>query len=222
MARYYKVKGFRPGKQDVSVKFTLTDGRRGGVLTQASVLTVTSNATRTSPVKRGKFILEQFLGAPPPPPPPDVPELKESGVDLTATLRKRMEQHRANPNCAVCHAKLDPLGFGLENYDAIGSWRDKEGEAPIDASGVLPSGQSFNGSKELKAILLSRSGEFTRCLAEKMTTYALGRGLDYYDRCAVDRIAQAVEKDGHKFSRLVVEIVKSDAFRKRRPKGTDQ
>ena len=222
MARYYKIKGFRPGKQDVSVKTTLTDGRRGGVLTQASVLTVTSNATRTSPVKRGKFILEQFLGAPPPPPPPDVPELKESGVDLKATLRKRMEQHRADPNCAVCHAKLDPLGFGLENYDAIGAWRDKEGETPIDASGVLPSGQTFNGSKELKAILKARSGEFTHCLAEKMMTYALGRGLDYYDRCAVDRIAESVAKDEYRFSRVVVEIVKSDAFRKRRPKGTDQ
>ncbi len=222
MARYYKIKGFKPGKQDVPVKVTLTDGRRGGVITQASVLTVTSNATRTSPVKRGKFILEQFLGAPPPPPPPDVPELKESGVDLKATLRKRMEQHRADPNCAVCHAKLDPLGFGLENYDAIGAWREKEGEATIDASGTLPSGQSFSGAKELKAILKGRSGEFTRCLAEKLMTYGLGRGLDYYDRCAVDRIAQAVEKDGHKFSRLVVEIVKSDAFRKRRPKGTDQ
>ncbi len=219
MARYYRIKGFKPGKQDVSVKVTLTDDRRGGVLTQASVLTVTSNATRTSPVKRGKFILEQFLGSPPPPPPPDVPELKDAGVDHKATLRKRMEQHRADPNCAVCHAKLDPLGFGLENYDAIGSWREKEGEAPIDASGVLPSGQSFKTPKELKAILLSRSGEFTRCLAEKMMTYGLGRGLDYHDRCAVDKLAASVEKDGHKFSRLVVEIVKSDAFRKRRPKG---
>jgi mono/diheme cytochrome c family protein len=222
MARYYRIKGFKPGKQDVSVKVTLTDDRRGGVLTQASVLTVTSNATRTSPVKRGKFILEQFLGAPPPPPPPDVPELKDAGVDLKATLRKRMEQHRADPNCAVCHAKLDPLGFGLENYDAIGSWREKEGEAAIDASGVLPSGQSFQTPKELKAILMGRSGEFTRCLAEKMMTYALGRGLDYHDRCAVDKLSTAVEKDGHKFSRLVVEIVKSDAFRKRRPKGVDQ
>ena len=133
-----------------------------------------------------------------------------------------MEQHRADPNCAVCHAKLDPLGFGLENYDAIGAWRDKEGDTTIDASGVLPSGQTFNGSKELKTILKARSGEFTHCLAEKMMTYALGRGLDYYDRCAVDRIAESVAKDEYKFSRVVVEIVKSDAFRKRRPKGTDQ
>ncbi len=221
MARYYRIKGFKPGKQDVSVKVALTDDRRGGVLTQASILTVTSNATRTSPVKRGKFILEQFLGTPPPPPPPDVPELKDAGVDLKATLRTRMEQHRADPNCAVCHAKLDPLGFGLENYDAIGSWREKEGEAPIDSSGTLPSGQSFKTPKELKAILMGRSGEFTRCLAEKMMTYALGRGLDYHDRCAVDKLAAAVEKDGFKFSRLVVEIVKSDAFRKRRPKGVN-
>ena len=222
MARFYKIKGFRPGRQDVSVKVTLTDGRRGGVLTQASVLTVTSNATRTSPVKRGKFVLEQFLGTPPPPPPPDVPELKDSGVDLKASLRKRMEQHRADPNCATCHAKMDPLGFGLENFDAIGAWREKDGEADIDPSGVLPSGQTFAGPKELKAILKARSGEFTRCLAEKMMTYALGRGLDYYDRCAVDKIAALVEKDEYKFSRLMVEIVKSDAFRKRRPKGTDQ
>jgi mono/diheme cytochrome c family protein len=224
LARFYRIKNFKADRLDNFVKTPLTDvdrDRRGGILTQASVLTVTSNPTRTSPVKRGKYILEQILNAPPPPPPPDVPELKDAGVDLTATLRKRMEQHRADPNCAVCHAKLDPLGFGLENYDAVGAWREKEGEATIDASGTLPSGQSFSGAKELKAILKGRSAEFSRCLSEKLMTYGLGRGLDYYDRCAIDKIVAAAEKDGHKFSRVIVEIVKSDAFRKRRPRGTD-
>jgi len=222
MARHYGIKNFKGGKQDVLVKWDLTDGCRGGLLTQASILTVTSNPTRTSPVKRGKWVLEQIFNTPPPPPPPDVPDLKEGKEALTAgTVRQRMEQHRANPNCATCHAKMDPLGFGLENFDAIGSYREKDGGAPIDASGVLPGGKTFDGPKELRKILLDRRGDFTRCLAEKLMTYALGRGLDYYDRCAVDRVADSVARDGHKFSRLAVEIVKSEPFRKRRPKGTN-
>ena len=213
----------RAANNETFAKVTLTGDRRGGVLTQASVLTITSNPTRTSPVKRGKWILEQILNTPPPPPPPDVPELKEGkDVVLNGSLRQRMEQHRTNPNCASCHARMDPLGFGLENFDGIGAWRDKDGTFPIDASGKLPSGRSFDGPKGLKGILKEKHADFTRCLTEKMMTYALGRGLDYNDRCAVDRIAESVEKDGHKFSRLAVEIVKSDSFRKRRPKGADQ
>jgi hypothetical protein len=214
LARHYGIAGV---KGEEFRRVSLTDDRRGGLLGQASILTVTSNPTRTSPVKRGKWILEQILGTPPPQPPANVPELKEDqDVVLKGTLRQRMEQHRADPNCATCHARLDPLGFGLENYDAIGSWRDKEGAFPIDASGTLPTGESFQGPKELKAILKGRSDEFVRCLAEKMLTYALGRGLDYYDKCAVDRIVAAMAQNDFRFSTLVGEIVASDPFQKRR------
>jgi hypothetical protein len=214
LARHYGIAGV---KGDEFRRVSLTDDRRGGLLGQASILTVTSNPTRTSPVKRGKWILEQILGTPPPPPPANVPELKEDqDVVLKGTLRQRMEQHRADPNCATCHARLDPLGFGLENYDAIGAWRDREGAFPIDASGTLPTGESFQGPKELRAILKGRSDEFVRCLAEKMLTYALGRGLDYYDKCAVDRIVAAMAQNDFRFSTLVGEIVASDPFQKRR------
>ncbi|MDR3638660.1 MAG: DUF1592 domain-containing protein, partial [Isosphaeraceae bacterium] len=214
LAQHYGIPGIK-GEQFHRVSFK--DGARGGILTQASILTITSNPTRTSPVKRGKWILEQILGTPPPPPPPDVPELKEDqAVAATGSLRQRMEQHRANPNCASCHARMDPLGFGFENFDAIGAWRDKDGNFPIDASGTLPSGQSFRGVRELKAVLQSRQREFTRCLAEKLLTYATGRGLEYYDRCAVDRVVEATVRDKGKFSRLVLEVVQSDPFQKRR------
>ncbi|HEU5117660.1 MAG TPA: DUF1588 domain-containing protein, partial [Isosphaeraceae bacterium] len=189
---------------------------RGGLLTQASILTVTSNPTRTSPVKRGKWVLEQLLGTPPPPPPPDVPELKE-GPELKGTLRERMEQHRENPSCASCHARMDPIGFGFENFDAIGHWRTEDGGSPIDPSGELPSGQSFQGPDDFRKMLVQeKSGEFTRCLSEKMLTYALGRGLEYYDDCSVDEIVKQTATDGHRFSRLVVAIVQSDPFRKRK------
>ena len=186
LARHYGIAGI---KGDEFRRVTLDDDRRGGLLGQASILTVTSNPTRTSPVKRGKWILEQILGTPPPPPPPNVPELKEDkDVVLSGTLRQRMEQHRANPDCATCHGRMDPLGFGLENFDAIGAWRDKEGSFAIDASGTLPGGRSFAGPKALKAILKEREADFARCLSEKLLTFALGRGLDYYDKCAVDKI----------------------------------
>ncbi len=193
---------------------------RGGLLTHASILTVTSNPTRTSPVKRGRWVLEQLLGAPPPPPPPDVPELKDNAVDATASLRVRMEQHRANLSCAACHARMDPLGFGLENFDAIGAWRDKDGEAAIDASGALPAGGAFNGPVELKGVLKSKAGQFRRCLAEKMLTYAIGRGVERYDRRAVAGITAALEADGDKFSRLVLAIVDSQPFQMRRAHAT--
>ena len=216
LARHYGIPGV---SGDEFRRVRLPDDRRGGLLGQASILTVTSNPTRTSPVKRGKWILEQILGSPPPPPPPDVPELKdEPGAVLAGTLRQRMEQHRANPSCASCHARMDPLGFGLENYDAIGAWRDKEGAFPIDSSGTLPSGQSFQGPKALKAILRGRNQEFVHCLAEKMLTFALGRGLDYHDACAVDRIVAAMAGNENKFSTLILEIVRSDPFQKRRTK----
>src|SRR5262249_55589344 len=149
---------------------------RGGVITQASVLTLTSNPTRTSPVKRGKSILENILGTPPPAPPPEVPELDNSKeAVLKGSLKQRMEQHRANPACATCHQKMDPLGFGLENFDAVGAWRTRDGNFDIDPSGVLPDGRSFSGPAELKKILLAQKDQFARCLVEKMLTYGLGR-----------------------------------------------
>ncbi len=191
---------------------------RGGVLTQAGVLTLTSNPTRTSPVKRGKWVLEQILGTPPPPPPPDVPALPE-GKQLTGSLRKVMEQHRENALCASCHQRMDPIGFAFENYDAIGAWRDRDGGFAIDASGVLPGGQSFRGPAELKVIIKDKKGQFFRCLTEKLLTYALGRGLEYYDRCAVDEIMEGLEKDDYRFSALITGVIKSGPFQKRTTRG---
>jgi mono/diheme cytochrome c family protein len=212
LARHYGIDGVQ-GEQFRRVQ--LTGKQRGGVLTQASVLTVTSNPTRTSPVKRGKYILENILGTPPPPPPPDVPELDED-KELTGSLRQRMEQHRAKPLCASCHQRMDPLGFGLENFDGLGAWRGKDGKFPIDASGVLPGGEKFNGPAELKAVLKEKKVDFCRCLTEKMLTYALGRGLEYYDKCVVDDIVAALAKNDYRFTALVLEIVKSEPFQKRR------
>ena len=213
----------RPGGQPIKgpgfVRVDLTGTGRSGLLTQASVLTVTSNPTRTSPVKRGRWVLEQLLGTPPPPPPPNVPELdKNDGQPLTGSLRQRMEQHRQNPACANCHASMDPLGFAFENFDAIGAFREKDGEFAIDPAGVLPGGKTFQGPAELQAILLEKRELFTRCVVEKMLTYALGRGLEYYDRPTIEQVTSALERDEYKFSRFVAEIVSSQPFRYRRGK----
>lgn len=198
-------------------RVALQGASRGGILTHASVLTVTSNPTRTSPVKRGRWVLEQVLGSPPPPPPPDVPELEEDHEATTATtLRERLEQHRADPACANCHAKMDAIGFALENYNAIGAFRTKEGELEIDTTAELPDGTAFDGISDLKQILKDRKQEFVRCLTEKMLTYALGRGLEYYDRPTVDQIVAQLEAEGYRSSVLITEIVKSDPFRLRR------
>jgi hypothetical protein len=203
------------------VRVNVAGTTRGGLLTQASLLTVTSNPTRTSPVKRGRWVLEQLLGTPPPPPPPNVPEL-EQAEKLTGSLRQRMEQHRAHPSCANCHARMDPLGFAFENFDAIGRFREKDGEFPIDPAGELPTGEKFSGPNELKEILKSRQNLFARCVTEKLLTYALGRGLEYYDRPAVDRITTALAKNNYRFSTLIVEIVNSDPFRMRRGKSAEE
>ncbi len=210
----------QPIRGDEFVRVNLTNTGRGGLLTQASVLTVTSNPTRTSPVKRGRWVLEQLLGTPPPPPPPNVPELAQ-GEQLTGSLRQRMEQHRANPSCANCHARMDPLGFALENFDAIGRFREKDGEFAIDPAGELPTGEKFSGPTELKEILKTRQSLFARCITEKLLTYGLGRGLEYYDRPAVDRITTALAQNGFRFSTLIVETVKSEPFRLRRGLGPD-
>jgi hypothetical protein len=218
LAKHYGIDGVQ---SEEFRKVQLTDDqpamqRRGGVLTMASVLLMTSNPTRTSPVKRGKYVMENLLGTPPPPPPPDVPELAEGGAELKGTLKQRMEQHRSNAACAVCHTRMDAIGFGLENFDAIGAWRDKDGPHVIDASGELSAGRSFNGPEELKKLLAAKPGLFVRCLTDRMLTYALGRGLEEYDECTIERIAGAVEKNEYRFSSLVIEIVKSEAFQKKR------
>ena len=190
---------------------------RGGLLTQASILAVTSNPTRTSPVKRGRWVLEQILGAPPPPPPPNVPELSEEPDAVTAaSLRERMEIHRRNPACASCHTKMDAIGFALENYDAVGAYREQDGEFAIDARGEFPDGTTFTGAAELRQILLGREEDFLRALTEKLLIYALGRGLEYYDRPTIDRIVSKAKIEEPKFSVLVREIVRSDPFLQRR------
>ncbi|MGL6074728.1 MAG: DUF1592 domain-containing protein [Fimbriiglobus sp.] len=198
----------------------LPDNRRGGLIAQASILTVTSNPTRTSPVKRGKWIYENILGLQPPPAAPDVPELPPNG-QLKGTLRQQMEQHRSNPACAGCHAKLDPLGFGLENFDGIGGWRDQDNKIKVDASGVLPEGEKFNGPSELRKVLMQKSELFRRCLAEKLLTFATGRGLEYYDKCVLDEISLKLKTGNDTFSALVLAIVESDTFQKRKAKRSE-
>jgi len=189
--------------------------QRAGVITQGSVLVVTSNPTRTSPVKRGKWILENILGTPPPPPPPGVGVLKDDSASVaTLTLKQRMEQHRKDPMCAACHKQMDGLGFALENFDAVGAWRTKDGNFDIDASGELPDGSKFTGPVELRDILMKKKELFVRCLAEKMLTYAIGRGLESYDDPAVDRIVASISDGQYRFSALVKAIVESDPFRK--------
>ena len=214
LARFYGVPGVT-GPEFRRVDMSATN-RGGGVLSQGSILTISSYSTRTSPVLRGKWILENLLNAPPPPPPPSVPALDDTKVGESASLRQQMEAHRANPVCASCHSKMDPLGFGLENLNGIGAWRDKDGKFPVDASGVLPGGQKFQGPKELKALLLQRRNAFVAGLSEKMLTYALGRGLERYDRPALQAIEAGTEAHDYKFSRLVTEVVNSLPFQMKR------
>ena len=212
LAQFYNIRGVR-GNDFRLVSLTGQRGRRGGILTHASVLTVTSNPTRTSPVKRGKWILENVLGMPPPPAPPGIPELDRG--PLAGTLRQRMEQHRADPACATCHSMMDPLGFALENYNAVGQWRSRDGSDPIDPSGELPDGTKFSGAGDLKALLAGqRKEQFIRCLTDKLLIYATGRGTEYYDRCAIDQImSQAAPKD-YRFAYLLLGIIQSDPFQK--------
>ena len=198
-------------------RVTFADGARGGLLGHGSILTVTSYPTRTSPVLRGHWLLEHVLGAPPPPPPPDVPALPDRGAaGRAASVRERLERHRKNAVCASCHAPMDPLGFGLEHFDAIGRWR-AAGEAggPIDASGVLPDGTAFRGLSGLREVLLERREQFVRTVAEKLTTYALGRGLEHYDMPAVRRIVREAAGDDYRWSALVLGIVRSLPFQMR-------
>lgn len=194
-----------------------TPANRRGVLTQSAVLTLTSNPTSTSPVKRGKWILENLLGDPPPPAPPNVPafeETKKEHGDLS--LREQLEIHRANPSCASCHRVMDPLGLGFENFDAIGRWRDKDGKHDIIASGELAGGRKFSGAIELVDLLKSREKEIMHNFAEKLLTYALGRGLEPYDDCAVRQIVDSAQANDYRFSAFVQAIVSSEPFSLRR------
>ncbi len=192
---------------------SLKDSQRGGLLTHGSILTVTSNPTRTSPVKRGKWILDNLLNMPPAPAPPNVPELDKG--PLVGSLRDRMEQHRSNPACAACHKMMDPLGFALENFDAVGQFRTRDGQDEIDASGEMPDGTQFQGASGLRELLGSqRKEQFVRCLVEKLMTYSLGRGTEYYDKCAIDRIMSETQANEFRFVDVIIGIIESDPFQK--------
>ena len=192
--------------------------QRGGILGQGSLLTATSYANRTSPVLRGKWVLTNILGTPPPPPPADVPDLPETGADgQPATIRDRMIQHREDPNCAVCHLPMDPLGLALENFDAVGRWRDTgEANLAIDASGQLPNGTAFYGLNGLRNILLDRSEEFAGTVTEKLFAYAIGRPPEYFDKPTVRMITRSAALDNYSWSSIIMGIVKSAPFRTRR------
>ena len=212
LAKHYGIAGVKgPRFRRVELK----DKRRAGIVTQASLMTVSSYPTRTSPVLRGKYILENFLNAPPPAPPPDVPNLDEGKVGKAGSLRQQLERHRTNAACSGCHASMDPLGFALENYDAIGAWRTHDGAFEIDDAAELPDGAKVRGAEELRAHLRAHPQEFAHCIAEKMLIYALGRGLEAGDRAAVNRIVRAMEENDYRFSVLVSEIAASVPFRMR-------
>jgi hypothetical protein len=221
LAELYDIPDF-PGKKnrDTWYRWKFTDKRRGGVLTMGLVLTGTSHPLRTSPVARGKWLLETVLGTPPPPPPPEVDNvLKEAPPGANLTVRQRMERHRADPACASCHRLIDPLGLAFETYDPVGRWRDKDVGQAIDPASTLADGTAIKGVEDLKALLLARKDDFTRAFVEQMLTYALGRKLEYHDAEIVREITKAVAADGYRFSRVVVEIARSYPFRHRRVEG---
>ncbi|MBI1345255.1 DUF1592 domain-containing protein [bacterium] len=213
LAKHYGINGVQGNEfREVSLEGT----PRTGLLTHASVMTMTSNPNRTSPVKRGKWIMEVVLNTPPPPPPPNVPELEAAKADESMTFRQQLELHRQNATCASCHRTMDELGFGLENFDPIGRFREKDGERPLDVTGLLPDGNRFAGPQELAQTLKKRQTQFAQSVSEKLLTYALGRGTEYYDRCTVNKIADQLELGQFRFSALVNAIVKSEPFRMRR------
>jgi len=202
-------------------RVSLAGTERRGLLGQGGILTLTSYATRTSPVLRGKWILENLLSSPPPPPPPDIPALDETSDEGVAlSMRAAMERHRANPACASCHSQMDPLGFALENFDAVGRWRDRsESNEPIDAGGVLPDGTNFVGPDEMRAALLREPKRFVGTVTEKLLTYALGRNLESYDMPAVRAIIRSAAENDYRFSSVVLGIVRSTPFKMRMPQS---
>jgi len=211
LAKHYGLPGVY-GSHFRRVEFP-DDARRGGLLGHGSILLVTSFANRTSPVLRGKWLLENFLNYSPPPPPPDVPDLPPSAKGAQArTVRERVEQHRANPVCAACHNVMDPLGFALENYDAIGRYRASDDGRPIDASGVTPDGVKFEGLAGLRGVMESRREDFVSTAAEKLLVYALGRGVEYYDQPAIRKIVREAAPGDYRWSSIVLGITKSVPF----------
>ncbi len=219
LAKHYGIEGV--GGPDFR-RVKLDKGQRGGILTQASVLTVSSYPTRTSPVIRGKYILQNVFGAPPPPPPPDVPLLDEEKVGNNGPLRQQLEQHRSSAMCASCHNRMDTLGFALENYDGTGKWREVDGKFPIDASGTLPNGKSFTNPLELRQVLAGDLTEFSQNLTEKMLTYALGRGLERHDRRTVQAVREKWAADDYRFQSLIYEVVRSLPFQMKRAEHNRQ
>ena len=217
LARHY-------GVPDVSGpefrRVDLSETPRGGVLTQGSVLTVSSYATRTSPVLRGRWVLDNLLDAPPPEPPADIPNLDDAKIGTDVSMREQLAIHRTDPTCASCHRRMDPLGFGLENFDAVGAWRTVDGKFPIDATGSLPDGRSFDGPDELRAILKTDHQAFEQALTSKLLTYALGRGLERYDKRTVSGIVSRLPEHEYRFSGLILEIVNSLPFQSRRSAST--
>ncbi|HKD07845.1 MAG TPA: DUF1592 domain-containing protein [Bryobacteraceae bacterium] len=213
LAKFYGIEGV---KGPDFRKVDLATDQRGGVLTQGSVLAVSSYPSRTSPTIRGKYILNNILGTPPPPPPPDVPALDDKNVGSEVSLRKQLEAHRANAVCASCHSKMDVLGFGLENYDAIGKWRTVDGKFPIDVGGTMPSGKSFKTAAEMRTILTDSLPQVSRCLIEKIMTYALGRGMQPYDNRTIDQINKDLAANGYAFQTLIYDVVRSLPFQSRR------
>ncbi|MCC9603592.1 DUF1588 domain-containing protein [Stieleria sp. JC731] len=216
LASHYRIRGdFReqPKRTDLE-----KEHNRGGLLGMGAVLAVSSHPYRTSPVLRGKWILETMLGTPPPPPPPDVPALEEGdGANVPSSLREKLEQHRANATCASCHDMIDPLGFGLENYDLLGRWRDEVAGQPIDTRGELPGGKTFDGHQELKSLLMDRKDQFIRHFVSKVLGYALSRGLTEEDECVVEEVTKKLADDGYKAQTLIKEIVWSTPFRFKAP-----
>jgi len=212
LSRHYKVKGeFREQPKRVDIE---NDPHRGGLLSMAAILAVSSHPHRTSPVLRGKWILETLLGDTPPPPPPGIPPLDEdSHEDEAQSLRQRLEQHRADPTCATCHDKMDPLGFSLENYDVLGRWRTEEGGQPVDARATMPDGTEFEGPAQLKQILMDRKDQIVRHLTRKMLGYALSRGLTFEDFCTIDAIVEDLKANEYASHRLLMGIVESIPFR---------
>jgi hypothetical protein len=213
LAKHYGIRGVT-GPEFRRVD--LATDQRSGILTHASVLTVSSYPTRTSPVLRGKYLLDNILGAPPPPPPADVPALDEEAVGITGSMRQQLEKHRENTMCASCHARMDVLGFGLENYDAVGKWRTQDGKFPVDVAGKFPGGKAFSTPAEMKTLLAAELPDFVRCLTMKLLTYALGRGLERYDNRTVEEIVGKAEGSGYRIQPLIAEIVRSLPFQSRR------
>ena len=201
-------------------RVTLPDDRRAGLLGQAGILVATNTyPNRTSPVKRGVWLLENVLGSPPPAPPPNVPPFPEEEADASVTVRERMENHRKNPVCAACHARIDPLGFAMENFDAVGKWRDRDRVAgvPIDPSGQLPDGSEFAGPVEFRQLMVENNQDaFVSTVTHKLFTYALGRGVEYFDMPAVRKVVREAAPTDYRWSSIVMGIVESVPFQMRR------